>query len=75
MSAATDKMGGPAAPQLRTGALGLLEVLAGKKLSEVLAERIWQPLGMVDTSFQVPAAKLSRAAQPGARDQCSRSGC
>src|SRR5476651_1279813 len=45
----------------------LLEVLAGKKLSDVLAERIWQPLGMVDTSFQVPAAKLSRVAQPGPR--------
>ena len=45
----------------------LLEVLSGKKLSEVLAERIWQPLGMVDTSFQVPAAKLSRVAQPGPR--------
>ena len=45
----------------------LLEVLSGKKLGEVLAERIWQPLGMVDTSFQVPAAKLSRVAQPGAR--------
>ena len=45
----------------------ILEVLSGKKLSEVLAERIWQPLGMVDTSFQVPAAKLSRVAQPGAR--------
>src|SRR5471030_2353857 len=45
----------------------LLEVLSGKKLSEVLAERIWQPLGMVDTSFQVPAANLSRVAQPGPR--------
>jgi CubicO group peptidase (beta-lactamase class C family) len=45
----------------------LLEVLSGKKLGDVLAERIWQPLGMVDTSFQVPAAKLSRVAQPGPR--------
>jgi CubicO group peptidase (beta-lactamase class C family) len=45
----------------------ILEVLSGKKLSEVLAERIWQPLGMVDTSFQVSAAKLSRVAQPGTR--------
>ena len=42
----------------------LLEVLAGKKLSEVLGERIFQPLGMVDTAFQVPADKLSRVAQP-----------
>ena len=45
----------------------LLEVLAGKKLGEVLAERVLGPLGMVDTGFQVPAAKVSRAAQPGPR--------
>jgi len=43
----------------------LIEVLTGKKLSDALAERVLQPLGMVDTSFQVPAAKLARAAQPG----------
>jgi CubicO group peptidase (beta-lactamase class C family) len=43
----------------------LIEVLTGKKLGEVLAERVFLPLGMVDTSFQVPAAKLARAAQPG----------
>jgi CubicO group peptidase (beta-lactamase class C family) len=46
----------------------LLEVLSGgKKLHEVLAERVWQPLGMVDTGFQVPADKVARAAQPGPR--------
>ena len=46
----------------------LLEVLSGgKKLHEVLAERIWQPLGMADTGFQVPADKVARAAQPGPR--------
>jgi CubicO group peptidase (beta-lactamase class C family) len=43
----------------------LIEVLSGKKLSEALSERVLQPLGMVDTSFQVPADKLARAAQPG----------
>ena len=43
----------------------LIEVLTGKKLSEALAERVFQPLGMVDTFFLVPAAKLARAAQPG----------
>jgi len=42
----------------------LLEVLAGKPLHEVLGERIFQPLGMTETSFQVPADKLSRVAQP-----------
>src|SRR5471030_8344 len=45
----------------------LLEVLSGKKLHEVLAERVWQPLGMADTGFQVPADKVARAAQPGPR--------
>ncbi len=34
MSAATDKIGGPAAPQLRTGALGLLEVI-GQSLAAI----------------------------------------
>ena len=43
----------------------LIEVLTGKKLGEALAERVLQPLGMVDTGFQVPAAKVARAAQPG----------
>ena len=42
-------------------------MLTGKKLSEAVAERVLQPLGMVDTGFQVPAAKVARAAQPGPR--------
>ena len=43
----------------------LLEVLnGGKPLREVLAERLFKPLGMTDTSFQVPADKLGRVAQP-----------
>src|SRR6476646_6285693 len=45
----------------------LIEVLTGKKLSEAVSERVLQPLGMVDTGFQVPAAKVARAAQPGPR--------
>jgi CubicO group peptidase (beta-lactamase class C family) len=45
----------------------LIEVLTGKKLSDAVAERVLQPLGMVDTGFQVPAAKVVRAAQPGPR--------
>jgi CubicO group peptidase (beta-lactamase class C family) len=45
----------------------LIEVLTGKKLGEALAERVLQPLGMADTGFQVPAAKITRAAQPGPR--------
>ena len=45
----------------------LIEVITGKKLSEAVAERILQPLGMKDTGFQVPADKVARAAQPGPR--------
>ena len=45
----------------------LIEVLTGKKLGEAVAERVLQPLGMADTGFQVPAAKVARAAQPGPR--------
>jgi CubicO group peptidase (beta-lactamase class C family) len=42
----------------------LLEVLDGKPLREVLAKRIYEPLGMTETSFQVSADKLGRVAQP-----------
>jgi len=47
----------------------LLEVLDGgkRKLSEILKERVLDPLGMVDTGFQVPADKVARAAQQGPR--------
>jgi CubicO group peptidase (beta-lactamase class C family) len=45
----------------------LIEVIEGKKLGEALQARVLQPLGMVDTGFQVPAAKVMRAAQPGLR--------
>jgi CubicO group peptidase (beta-lactamase class C family) len=51
-----------------TDVLGrLVEVIDGKKLGEALGARVFQPLGMVDSGFQVPADKLSRAAQPGPR--------
>ena len=43
----------------------LIEVLTGKTLLEAFNERVFGPLGMVDTAFQVPAGKLARAAQPG----------
>jgi CubicO group peptidase (beta-lactamase class C family) len=43
----------------------LIEVLTGKALMEAFNERVFGPLGMVDTAFQVPAGKLVRAAQPG----------
>jgi CubicO group peptidase (beta-lactamase class C family) len=45
----------------------LVEVIDGKRLGESLAARVFQPLGMADSGFQVPAGKLARAAQPGPR--------
>ncbi len=38
----------------------LVEVVSGRSLPEFFAERIFQPLGMVDTSFVVPADKRPR---------------
>jgi CubicO group peptidase (beta-lactamase class C family) len=40
----------------------LISRVAGTSLEEVLRERIFVPLGMNDTSFSVPAAKLDRLA-------------
>ncbi|TAJ26223.1 MAG: class A beta-lactamase-related serine hydrolase [Reyranella sp.] len=51
-----------------TDVLGrLIEVVDRKKLGEALTDRVFKSLGMVDTQFQVPAAKLARVAQPGPR--------
>ena len=48
-----------------TDVLGrLVEVIDGKPLSEVVAARILQPLGMADTAFHVPADKAPRIVQP-----------
>ncbi len=47
----------------------LIEVLSGKTLDRFLQERIFAPLGMSDTHFYLPAAKLPRFAalyRPGA---------
>jgi CubicO group peptidase (beta-lactamase class C family) len=44
-----------------TDVLGLVvERLSGRPFAEVLAERIFAPLGMADTAFFVPADKLHR---------------
>lgn len=40
----------------------LCEVIAGQPLDRFLAERIFEPLGMVDTAFWVPADKVHRLA-------------
>ena len=47
----------------------LIEVISGAPLDRFLQERIFGPLGMVDTGFFVPAAKQHRfSAMIGARD-------
>jgi CubicO group peptidase (beta-lactamase class C family) len=43
----------------------LIARAAGRPLPDFLAERIFEPLGMVDTSFHVPAGKLGRLAPYG----------
>lgn len=51
-----------------TDVLGrVVEVVSGKSLGEFLSDRIFRPLGMVDTGFSVTGDKLSRAAQPWQR--------
>jgi CubicO group peptidase (beta-lactamase class C family) len=44
--------------------LALIEVISGQRGDRFMAERIFQPLGMTDTFFNVPADKLDRVAQP-----------
>jgi CubicO group peptidase (beta-lactamase class C family) len=41
----------------------LVEVLSGKPFDQFLQERIFRPLGMVDTGFTVPASKKHRFAR------------
>jgi CubicO group peptidase (beta-lactamase class C family) len=48
-----------------TDVLGrLVEVLSGQTLGDFLAEKIFAPLGMVDTGFFVPEAAQARIAEP-----------
>jgi CubicO group peptidase (beta-lactamase class C family) len=55
-----------------TDVLGrVIEVVSGAPLGQVLSERVFAPLGMVDTGFHVPAAQQHRIAEPFAIDpQC-----
>ena len=41
----------------------LVEKLSGQKFDAFLKERIFDPLGMKDTAFYVPTAKLGRLAR------------
>ncbi len=52
-----------------TDVLGrLVEVVSGQPLRDVFQTRIFEPLGMVDTGFHVPASQLHRLAEPFAQD-------
>lgn len=42
----------------------VVEVVSGQTLDRFLSERIFKPLGMGDTAFDVPRAKHSRIAEP-----------
>ena len=46
--------------------LALVEAVSGQQGDVFMQERIFGPLGMTDTFFNVPAEKLDRVAQPGA---------
>lgn len=57
---------------LSVDVLGLVvEAVSGKPLGEFLGERIWRPLGMVDTSFTVPPDKQGRYALALEKDPIS----
>jgi CubicO group peptidase (beta-lactamase class C family) len=44
--------------------LGLvIEAISGKSLGGFMQERLWRPLGMVDTSFRIPKEKEARYAR------------
>lgn len=45
-----------------------VEAVTKKRLGEFLQERLFVPLGMVDTSFAQPESKASRQAKPLAKD-------
>ena len=40
----------------------LIEVISGQRLGDFLRERLFDPLGMVDTGFEVPESELGRLA-------------
>jgi len=50
----------------------VIEVIAGKPLAVVLSERLFEPLGMVDTAFEIPAKKRARLAAMYGRPDFAR---
>ena len=58
-----------------TDVLGrIVEVVEGARLSDVLRARIFGPLGMTDTAFFTPEAKLARRAEPFSFDFMTAAG-
>jgi CubicO group peptidase (beta-lactamase class C family) len=46
----------------------VVEAISGQSLGAFLEQRLFRPLGMVDTTFQVPTDKVARLARPLPRD-------
>jgi CubicO group peptidase (beta-lactamase class C family) len=46
----------------------VVEAISGQSLGNFLGQRLFGPLGMVDTGFQVPPGKVTRLARPLPRD-------
>ncbi len=46
----------------------VVEAISGQSLGTFLQQRLFRPLGMVDTGFQVPPDKVARLARPLPRD-------
>jgi len=46
----------------------IVEAVSGQSLGAFLEQRLFRPLGMADTGFQVPAEKVARLARPLPRD-------
>ena len=58
-----------------TDVLGrIVEIVEGASLGEVLRARIFDPLGMTDTAFYTPEAKLARRAAPFSFDFMTAAG-
>jgi CubicO group peptidase (beta-lactamase class C family) len=60
---------------LSTDVLGrIVEIVEGASLGEVLRERLFGPLAMVDTAFYTPESKLARRADPFSFDAMTAAG-
>jgi CubicO group peptidase (beta-lactamase class C family) len=60
---------------LSTDVLGrVVEIIEGASLGEVLQERLFRPLDMVDTAFFTPESKLARRADPFSFDFMTAAG-